>query len=572
MRKLLCILLFAFLATPTLFAATNRYVDTTLGGNCAGNYNPVTQLCSGGAASDLAYTTFSGAEAALVAGDSLILRQDIDLNNGANIRFQVTHSGTAPSPITITSYSTRRRLRATACGASCNTLFKVTNASNVIVNNIEMDANSIFNTAFRVDGTTNVLIKNCKIHHSTQEAFGANLSGGNTNVMFGDAVNKVGNEVYSSGVGGGNGECVYFGSTSAGISTGYVGWNDIHGCAYEGIEFKLYAKDIIVEHNLVHDIVLSRTSPGPNAQSALTLNPIVAGQTGYMIARYNKIYNITRTGGGVDSPTGMMVNRRADVYGNIIYNVGQHGFDVRDDGGNIDSTHKVSLIHNTVDNVNTQSLSGVAFRYATSAVGTGDKVSRDNIGDSYTSGYNEASDFNSTSSNPLWVSTTLGSEDYHLQSGSPCIAAGVAITPGTDFQYSANGSAYSFDYDNVADDHSQGAFSNSLLSPATITLVAPNGGGSYKTGDALVIKWKLTLWGSNNVKISLSPNGGASYSTIVASATYNADPGVDYDGSYSYTLLAPSSTDTLIKVEDASNAAIFDVSDGEFRVRGRYLR
>ncbi len=90
---------------------------------------------------------------------------------------------------------------------------------------------------------------------------------------------------------------------------------------------------------------------------------------------------------------------------------------------------------------------------------------------------------------------------------------------------------------------------------STITLASPNGGEWWFVGDSKPITWS----GSSaiaNVKLEFSRDAGASWRTIAASAPNT--------GAYSWTVPDTVSNSVLIRVADAANAGVADLSDGTF--------
>jgi hypothetical protein len=91
-----------------------------------------------------------------------------------------------------------------------------------------------------------------------------------------------------------------------------------------------------------------------------------------------------------------------------------------------------------------------------------------------------------------------------------------------------------------------------------LVLTAPNGGEFIQAGLNTNITWNSTIIA--NVKLDYSLDGGTSWTTIVAS--HPSTPA-------SYTWLVPdnlSSTNALVRISDASNASVFDVSDFGFKI------
>jgi hypothetical protein len=93
------------------------------------------------------------------------------------------------------------------------------------------------------------------------------------------------------------------------------------------------------------------------------------------------------------------------------------------------------------------------------------------------------------------------------------------------------------------------------LSPIAVTVTAPNGGEVWTAGTVQSITWTSTNVASD-VKIELSMNGGASWTTLVAS-TAN-------DGSESWTVPSTPSTQARVRVTSVASAGITDSSDANF--------
>jgi hypothetical protein len=102
--------------------------------------------------------------------------------------------------------------------------------------------------------------------------------------------------------------------------------------------------------------------------------------------------------------------------------------------------------------------------------------------------------------------------------------------------------------------------SNSVftIAPSPITVTSPNGGESWQAGTAHNITWTIQGATVANVKIELSTNGGTGYSTIIASTPNN--------GSYAWTVPNTPSANCLVRISDAANAGISNVSDSAFTI------
>ncbi|MFI5168196.1 MAG: right-handed parallel beta-helix repeat-containing protein [Thermoanaerobaculales bacterium] len=152
--------------------------------------------------------------------------------------------------------------------------------------------------------------------------------------------------------------------------------------------------------------------------------------------------------------------------------------------------------------------------------------------------------------NPRFVDAT--GNDFSLLAGSPMIDKGVVV-PGITDGYVGSGpdiGAYERGGSEVPGPQYE-------LLPDGITLLSPNGGESWMVGSSHTITW-TSLGTIANVKIEYSTNSGASYTTVIGS-TAN-------DGSYTWTVPNTPSASCLVRVSDASNAAVNDVSDAIFNL------
>jgi C1A family cysteine protease len=91
-----------------------------------------------------------------------------------------------------------------------------------------------------------------------------------------------------------------------------------------------------------------------------------------------------------------------------------------------------------------------------------------------------------------------------------------------------------------------------------IDVTSPNGGQTWGTGHSENITWTSDNI-SGDVKIMLSRNGGATYTTIVPSTPIAARANA-------WTVAAPLTATALIKVASVSNPAVFDVSNDNFTI------
>ena len=156
----------------------------------------------------------------------------------------------------------------------------------------------------------------------------------------------------------------------------------------------------------------------------------------------------------------------------------------------------------------------------------------------------------------FYAQTTNKSASSQLVSG---------LTPGIPYYFVVQTRTYAHTYNqNVVDSENSDevAATPAITIPATITVTSPNGGENWILGSWHAITWTST-GAIANVKIEYSADNGANWKTIIASTPNN--------GSYSWTpgsLTDPTlntvSTTCLVRISDASNAAILDVSNAIF--------
>ncbi|NMO19317.1 endonuclease [Pyxidicoccus fallax] len=90
----------------------------------------------------------------------------------------------------------------------------------------------------------------------------------------------------------------------------------------------------------------------------------------------------------------------------------------------------------------------------------------------------------------------------------------------------------------------------------SVTVTAPNGGESWAGGGARTITW--TSSGVTDVKVEYTLDG-STWSTVSASTAASA-------GSLAWTVPSSATSAARVRVSDASNATISDVSDGVFTI------
>jgi hypothetical protein len=99
-----------------------------------------------------------------------------------------------------------------------------------------------------------------------------------------------------------------------------------------------------------------------------------------------------------------------------------------------------------------------------------------------------------------------------------------------------------------------------ITAQPTIHVLSPNGGERIVAGNSFNITWSSTSQNIANVRIDFSIDGGATYATTVVTSTQNT-------GSYLWNPVPNvSSSQCKIKISDASNITINDISDSNFVV------
>ena len=91
-----------------------------------------------------------------------------------------------------------------------------------------------------------------------------------------------------------------------------------------------------------------------------------------------------------------------------------------------------------------------------------------------------------------------------------------------------------------------------------LTVISPNGGETWAAGSSHDITWSST--GTvDSVNIDYSTDNGSHWTPMMAANTTN-------DGSYAWTVPYAASTQCLVRVRDASNAEVYDVSNAVFNI------
>jgi endonuclease/exonuclease/phosphatase family metal-dependent hydrolase len=115
-------------------------------------------------------------------------------------------------------------------------------------------------------------------------------------------------------------------------------------------------------------------------------------------------------------------------------------------------------------------------------------------------------------------------------------------------------------YGTTTSDHfpvlSRYTFSGGEPTPASVTITAPNGGEAFAGGSVQNITW--TSAGISNLRLEFSLDGGASFTTIVASAPAGV-------GSFAWAVPNTASTNARVRATDTASAAT-DSSNAAFTI------
>ena len=112
--------------------------------------------------------------------------------------------------------------------------------------------------------------------------------------------------------------------------------------------------------------------------------------------------------------------------------------------------------------------------------------------------------------------------------------------------------------DGIPFDISNAVFTISPPPQAMLEVLSPNGGETWFVGSSHNITW--TSQGLiANVKIEYSINAGANWNLIIASTANN--------GTYPWTIPDTPSESSLVKISDASNGEVSDISDSLFTIK-----
>ncbi|MFH2029012.1 MAG: hypothetical protein ABIJ40_00115, partial [Bacteroidota bacterium] len=100
--------------------------------------------------------------------------------------------------------------------------------------------------------------------------------------------------------------------------------------------------------------------------------------------------------------------------------------------------------------------------------------------------------------------------------------------------------------------------SDNVFSIGTINLTAPNGGGKYLVGKSTNITWKNII-SVSQVNLDYSIDNGTTWISIAAGITASKE-------TYTWTIPNTPSTQVLVRISDASNSAVNDLSENTFSI------
>jgi len=104
--------------------------------------------------------------------------------------------------------------------------------------------------------------------------------------------------------------------------------------------------------------------------------------------------------------------------------------------------------------------------------------------------------------------------------------------------------------------------SNAEFTIKGILVTSPNGGETFVRGASHSINW--TSESVTNVKIEYSTDGGTNYTTVAGGSSVPSSGA----STFSWTVPNTPSVNCLIRISDASNASLNDVSDAVFTIKG----
>jgi uncharacterized repeat protein (TIGR01451 family) len=139
-------------------------------------------------------------------------------------------------------------------------------------------------------------------------------------------------------------------------------------------------------------------------------------------------------------------------------------------------------------------------------------------------------------------------------------AINIAVTAPTTGGTITNTASVNSNTNDPIGNNNTASATTTVQAPATasLTVLKPNGGESWKINSSKTIQW-TSSGVSGNVRIELSRNGGTSWETLFA--------GTPNDGSQSWKVTGTATTTARIKVTSVNDPSASDVSNGDFVIR-----
>ena len=258
----------------------------------------------------------------------------------------------------------------------------------------------------------------------------------------------------------------------------------------------------------------------------------------YITVRNNKVYNNCRLGPNTDSGPGIgfASGSYQTAYNNIIY--GNKG------GIEVLSGSNYSIYNNTIyaNNVGTSPRVGISIQAGTTI------TVRNNIIYGNTAGTISGTPTvasNNLTTNPDF--TNAGAADFTIKASSQAIGNGWDLSAVFTTDYAGTSRTVPFDI---------GAYKYASATPS-ITVVTPNGGETWEIGTTQSITWTSAGLGAHEVKITADLDGNGSYETTIDASDPN-------DGTFDWTVSGSANASCKVKVEDQTDAAVYDVSNAVF--------
>ena len=135
---------------------------------------------------------------------------------------------------------------------------------------------------------------------------------------------------------------------------------------------------------------------------------------------------------------------------------------------------------------------------------------------------------------------------------------GPGSTTLTDAAGVNNGTLINFE---TATDWVNGRVALDGVAPAAVVVTDPNGGESLSAGSVATITWdQISVAGSDVISIDLSTNGGATYTTNLASGSAST-----LNGTYDWTVTNVATTTARVQVSNTTQG-LSDASDADFAI------